>query len=262
MPGFAIVTGASDGIGRAFVPLLAREGYGLVLVARRLDRLEEVKREMEEAHSVAVHVLDVDLSGDDSAGEIWHYITEKRLKIEILINNAGFGDFGKYHDADWEKQSGMVDVNVKAMLHLTRLALPEMVNRKRGRVLNVASTAAFQPGPGMAVYFATKSFVLSFSESISWELRNSGVTITALCPGATQSGFQQASDATTAVLYQKKMPTSEEVAAFGYRAMMRGKTVAIHGFSNWLLAKLAAYMPRSITNRITEKLLVIPDKDR
>jgi short-subunit dehydrogenase len=172
-----------------------------------------------------------------------------------LINNAGFGDFGMFVDSDWSKELQMINLNITTLTQFTKLYLKDMVKRRNGKIMNVASTAAFQPGPIMAVYFATKAYVLSFSEAVDNEVRDKGVTITALCPGATESGFQAAAAMEESNMVKgKKLPTSKDVAVFGYAQMMKGKTVAIHGLMNWILANSVRFTPRSIVVMIARKL--------
>lgn len=259
-PSLAIVTGASEGIGKELARLLAQQGYHLILVARREALLKSLSEKLETDYpTIRAHVLAADLAEANAARLVKAFADTLPHSAEVLINNAGLGTMGDFQRQDAAKVRQMVAVNIQALTELTHLFLPHMVARGKGRILNLASTAAFQPGPGMAVYFASKSYVLSFSEALWWELRNSGVTVTALCPGATASGFQQASGSPSIRLYQKPMPTSAEVAAFGYRAMTQGQRVAIHGSKNRLLASLAALTPRKWALRITERLLRVPD---
>ena len=177
------------------------------------------------------------------------------MTVDYLINNAGFGDFGLFAESDWNKQEQMINLNITALTHLTQLFLPDMICRHSGRILNVASTASFQPGPTMSVYFATKAFVLSFSEAINNEVREHGITVTALCPGATHSGFQAAASMQDSKLFAgNNFPTSREVAEFGYKAMMKGKAVAIHGFRNTLLANSVRFAPRSLVVKLAREM--------
>jgi hypothetical protein len=182
---------------------------------------------------------------------VYDYTSANNISICHLINNAGFGDFGFFHTADWQKCQDMLNVNINALTRLSYLYVKDMVAAQYGRIMNVASTAAFQPGPKMALYYATKSYVLHLSEAISNELGNTGVTVTALCPGATESGFQGAAAMEESRLVKgKKLPTSKEVAAYGYKAMMRGKKVAIHGMMNYIIANSVRFTPRSLVLKI------------
>ncbi|MDE6442233.1 MAG: SDR family oxidoreductase, partial [Clostridia bacterium] len=190
----ALVTGASGGLGLEFAKLLAKDGNDLLLVARNGHRLEEIKDELEKAHGVKVYFLACDLTQDDSANKVYDYAKENSLQIDVLINNAGFGDFGNYLDSVWEKQRDMINLNVLALMRLTYLFVPEMKERGKGKILNVASIASFQPGPLMSVYYASKAFVLSFSEALAVELKKTGVTVTALCPGPVRTCFEKAAN--------------------------------------------------------------------
>jgi hypothetical protein len=177
------------------------------------------------------------------------------LQIDYLINNAGFGDFGFFAQSNWDKQLQMINLNITTLTHLTHLFLPAMIKNKYGRVMNVASTAAFQPGPTMSVYYATKAFVLHFSEAIANELEGSGVTVTALCPGATESGFQSAAAMEESKLVKgKKLPSSAEVAQYGFNAMMNGKKVAIHGMMNYLMANSIRFTPRALVLKVVRMM--------
>ena len=167
-----------------------------------------------------------------------------------MVNNAGFGHFGLFAESNWEKQHQMIELNITALTQLTHLFLPQLIQQK-GKILNVASTAAFQPGPTMAVYYATKAFVLHFSEALSNELKPTGVTVTALCPGATESGFQKAAEMEESKLVKgRKLPSSADVAIYGYKAFMNGKVVAIHGWLNYLMAQSIRFTPRSLVLKV------------
>ncbi len=178
----ALITGASNGIGYELAKVHAEKGDNLVLVARRKDRLDELKKELEEIYKISVFTLEKDLSLPGSALEVFNELKSKDLSIDYLVNNAGFGDFGLFAESDWNKQERMINLNIMSLAHLTRLFLPDMIRNGKGKILNLASTAAFQPGPTMSVYFATKAFVLSFSQALNEELREYGITVTALCP--------------------------------------------------------------------------------
>jgi uncharacterized protein len=249
----ALITGASGGIGYEFAKNLAQRGVNLVLVARSEPKLNQIKAELEKSYGIKVEVLAQDLG--DSLAPSAIYSALQNSQIDILINNAGFGDFGAFSDTNWEKESQMIDLNIKALTHLTKLFLPAMKQRKNGKILNVASTAAFQPGPLMAVYYATKAFVLSFSEALASELEGTGVTVTTLCPGPTESGFQAASAMEDSKLVKgKKMPTAKEVADFGIQAMFKGKRVVVHGFMNRLLSGLIPFLPRKMVTNIVKNM--------
>ncbi len=251
----ALVTGASNGIGLELARQFAAAGTNLVLVARSGDRLLALAGELRKQFNVEVAVLAKDLAAPAAATEVFNWCAERNIAIDYLVNNAGFGDFGFFHESDWAKQEQMINLNIGTLTHLTRLFLPGMIVRKQGRILNVASTAAFQPGPTMAVYFATKAYVLHFSEAISNELTGTGVTVTALCPGATESGFQSAAAMEESKLVKgKRLPSSADVAAYGYKAMMKGKVVAIHGWLNALLANGVRFAPRWLVLKMARSM--------
>ncbi len=250
----ALITGASNGIGLELAKIFAANKNNVVLVARSTDKLKTLATDLE-AKGVKVYVLSADLSKSDSAQTIYQFCTDNKLNIDYLVNNAGFGDFGLFAQSDWSKQSQMITLNIETLTHLTHLFLPEMIKRKYGKVLNVASTAAFQPGPTMSVYYATKAYVLSFTEAISNELAGTGVTVTALCPGATESGFQSAAAMEESKLVKgKKLPTSYEVALFGYKKLMIGKVVAIHGLMNTIMATSIRFTPRPLVLKIVRAM--------
>jgi len=252
----ALITGASSGLGIEFARIHASKGGNLVLVARSQDKMETLKTELQNQYDVSVHVIAKDLSDQLASKAIFDDLQAQKIKIDYLINNAGFGDFGDFAECDWEKQLQMINLNITALTYLTRLFLPDMVANKYGRILNVASTAAFQPGPTMSVYFATKAFVLSFSEAIANELSGTGVTVTALCPGATETGFKQAASLNRSNLFKGNgIASSQEVAVFGYKSMKDGKTVAVHGFMNSLMAQSVRFAPRKIVTAIARQKL-------
>ncbi|HET7733342.1 MAG TPA: SDR family oxidoreductase [Paludibacter sp.] len=252
----ALITGASSGLGTEFARIHASKGGNLVLVARSKDKMETLQTELQNQFGVSVHVIAKDLSEQSAPKAIFDEMKSKKIRIDYLINNAGFGDFGDFVESDWEKQLQMINLNITALTYLTRLFLPDMVANKSGRILNVASTAAFQPGPTMSIYFASKAFVLSFSEAIANELSGTGVTVTALCPGATETGFKQAASLDSSNLFKGNgIATSLEVAEFGYKSMKAGKTVAVHGFVNSLMAQSVRFAPRKIVTAIARQKL-------
>jgi short-subunit dehydrogenase len=251
----ALITGASNGIGLELAKIHASKGGNLVLVARNKTKLDELKSELESQYKVTVYTIGKDLSAHNSAQEVYEETTKQNIRIDYLINNAGFGDFGMFVETEWNKELQMINLNITTLTQFTKLYIQDMVKRGSGKIMNVASTAAFQSGPTMAVYYATKAYVLSFSEAVDNEVRNKGVTVTTLCPGATESGFQEAAKMEESKLVKgRKLPSSEEVAKYGYEAMMKGKTVAIHGMMNWILANSVRFMPRALVVKITRKI--------
>lgn len=251
----ALITGASDGIGLELARIHAAAHDDLILVARRLDLLEKLREELVAAYHINVHCYEMDLSVPANIDRLYQSTTASGLKVDYLINNAGFGSVGAFVDSRWERNASMIDLNVRAVVHLTQLYARDMVNQGGGRIMNVASTAAFQPGPGMAVYFATKAFVLHFSEALHLELKRHNISVTSLCPGPTQSGFAKAmrepGSKTPTMLTSKRIPDSATVARYGYRAMMRGQSVAIHGWMNALMAATTGLVPRSWVVKIS-----------
>lgn len=251
----ALITGASNGIGLELAKVHASKGGDLVLVARNKSKLEELKTELENQYKIKVYTIDKDLSANNSAQEVYDETTKQNIQIDYLVNNAGFGDFGMFVETDWDKELRMINLNMTTLTQFTKLYLQDMVKRKSGKIMNVASTAAFQSGPTMAVYYATKAYVLSFSEAVDNEVRDKGITVTTLCPGATESGFQAAAAMEESNLVKgKKLPTSKEVAEYGYAAMLKGKTVAIHGLMNWIMANSVRFTPRAIVVKLTRKI--------
>lgn len=243
--GTALITGASSGIGLELARLFARDHHDLVLVARSKAKLDALGRELSQQYGVRVHVVAEDLARPDAVDRVVARVEALGLSIDALVNNAGFGHFGSFAEGEWSKELDMIQVNMVTLTALTKRLLPGMVARKHGRVLNIASTAAFQPGPLMAVYYATKAYVLSFSEALSAELEGTGVTVTALCPGPTQSGFQaQAEMLDSKLVRGKSLPDAKSVAEAGYRALQSGKRVYIPGFSNWSAAQAVRFLPR------------------
>ena len=244
----ALITGASGGIGLDLARVFAREGYRLVLVARNQKRLEEIAQELRPAEAQAI-AMDLSLPG---AAEEIH---GKEPKVDVLVNNAGFGVFGKFVEKGLAEELNMMQLNMTALVTLTRLYLPAMISAGNGKIMNVASTAAFQPGPLMAIYFATKAFVLSFSEAIANELAGTGVIVSALCPGPTASDFQERAKMQNSGLVKgKKMMDARTVAETGYRGLMAGKTVVIPGLGNKLLTQSLRLSPRSVVTKMVRRM--------
>jgi uncharacterized protein len=256
MKNTALITGASNGIGLELAKIHASKGGDLVLIARNKSKLDEVKSELERQYGVTVYTIGKDLSAINSAQEVYDETTKQEIQIDYLINNAGFGDFGMFTETDWDKELQMINLNITSLTLFTKLYLKDMIRRRSGKIMNVASTAAFQPGPTMAVYCATKAYVLSFTEAISNEVRDNGITITALCPGATESGFQTAGGLDESELYKgKKLPTAKEVAEYGYRSMIKGKTVSIHGMMNYIMSNSIRFIPRALVLKVSRKII-------
>jgi short-subunit dehydrogenase len=246
-----IVTGASSGIGRELAKLFAEDRQDLVLIARNKKKLDEFARDLTSAFGVSVCVIARDLARLETPAEIANELTESGIAVETLVNNAGFGVYGPFEKTDGAKDLEMLQVNVAAVTQLTKLFLPPMLERKRGRILNVASTAAFQPGPLMAVYYATKAYVLSFSEALANEVAGSGVTVTALCPGPTDTEFQKEAGLETTRLFTGPFVLdARSVARAGYDGMKAGKRIVIPGFANRVLAQGVRFTPRRVVTAI------------
>ena len=249
----ALVTGASAGIGRELAAILAREGHDLVLVARREAELTDLARELKEKYGVDSRVLPADLAQADAARQLVERLGDQ--PVDVLVNNAGFGGHGAFADRPREEDLRMVAVNVTALTDLTKLLLPGMVTRGRGRVLNVASTAAFQPGPFMAVYYASKAYVLSLSEALAEELRGTGVTVTCLCPGVTITEFQQVAGVENIALSSGPLTMSASaVAEAAYKGLVRGKRLVIPGVHNKVGVQSVRMSPRAVVLKVVRQL--------
>src|SRR4030081_868746 len=254
----ALITGASFGIGLELARIFAREGYNLVLVARSGDKLRQLASELEKAHGARSLILAVDLTEPGAPAYVLDQTTRADILVDALVNNAGFGQYGLFAENDLEECLRQIQLNVTTLTHLTRLYLPAMIERAKtkletGRILNVASTAAFQPGPLMAVYFATKAYFLHFSEALANELDGTGVTGTCVCPGATATEFHKRANATGMNLLKFGAMDARTVAEDGYRALMAEKPVVISGFKNWLLAQSVRFSPRRLVTAIARK---------
>ena len=234
MNNIALITGASGGIGRDLARIHAEQGGDLVVVARREAALIEVKTELEAAHGVNVMCVAADLTEQNAPQRVFDEVHGAGIEVDVLINNAGFGGHGKFHERPWEKDAAMIQLNVTALCHLTRLFLPGMVERNRGKILHVASMAAFLPGPLQAVYYATKAFVVSFSQAIAEELSDTNVTSTALCPGAVETDFVNAANLEGVEAFDNAA-SPRDVAQAGYDAMLAGKLVVSNDWKLTLL---------------------------
>ncbi len=251
----ALITGASSGIGYELTKLFAGDGYNLVLIARSQSKLEEIASILTKEFSITVKVIAKDLSLATSPEEIWQELQSQGYTIDILVNNAGFGTYGLFLETQLQSELNMMQLNMVTLTHLTKLFLPEMVARQQGKILNIASTAAFQPGPLMAVYYASKAYVLSFSEALANELQNTGVSVTVLCPGPTESGFQAKANMENSKLFKNQpIMDASKVASIGYRALFNNKTVVISGWKNKLLALSIRFAPRNLVTKIVRNI--------
>ena len=247
----AVITGASSGIGLELAKLFAAARYDLMLVARREKALHELAGELARRHGVSAWAVPADLATAEGCNMVVREVEARGVDVGALVNDAGFGFRGLLVETPLERALEMIDVNVRALTHLTRLLLPGMLARRRGRILNVASTAAFQPGPLMSVYYATKAYVLSFSVALSVELDRTGVTSTALCPGPTRTEFQKVAGVEGTALAAGALVTdAEKVALLGYRGMMKGKAIVTPGLVNRMVAIGNRAIPRTWAARL------------
>jgi short-subunit dehydrogenase len=249
----ALITGASSGIGLELAKLMAPD-FDLIITARNQTELGKIARELEASHGNHVHVIPGDLTLQEAPREIFAEIERRGLPVDVLINNAGFGLYGPFAESDSKASLAMVEVNIAALTALTRLALPGMIERKRGRIMNVASTAGFQPGPLMAVYYATKAYVIMFSEAIANELKGSGVSVTCLCPGATATKFAGRANMEESRLFKMGAMKSKDVARAGYKGMIAGKGMVIPGLLNKTIAMSVRFSPRKLVTAISRSL--------
>jgi hypothetical protein len=258
----ALVTGASAGLGTEFAKLLAAGGHDVVLVARRRDKLDELAADLEKRHSVRCHVVAEDLAERGAPERILAEVAKRNLTIEILVNNAGFATTGAFAESDTRRELDLIEVNVAALVHLTRLFLPGMIERKSGKILNVGSTAGFVPGPFMADYYASKAFVNSFTEALAVELRGTGVTATVSCPGATATEFARVAGNENSRLFKMGQMGAHEVAKHAYDAMMRGRVVAIPGLKNKFSIQSLRFSPRAAARWLAGSLNRTKDAPR
>ncbi len=249
-----LITGASSGIGREMARLFAQQGHNLVLLARSRQPMETLAQALRTQYAVSAHVMEFDLSDPSAASNIMAALEVQNLHIDVLVNNAGFGLLGPHAVLDAQRQFDMVQVNISALVQLTRLLLPGMLARHTGGVLNVASTAAFQAGPNMAVYYATKAFVLSYTEALHEELRGTGLHVSCLCPGPTHTGFVETAGMQGVAAFKLGAQSALDVALFGVSAFQANRAIAISGFKNSVLALLGKWAPRSVTRKVVQLL--------
>ena len=255
MGSYAIITGASAGLGREFARLFAQDGHGLVLVARRKNELDALAKELADKHQTKSLVVPADLTDAGAPKHIHAEIARAGIDVEFLVNNAGFGSNGRFWELDALKELGMIEVNVTALVPLTRLFVPDMVAKGRGRVLNIGSTAGFQPGPFMATYYASKAFVNHFTEALAFELKGTGVTATVSCPGATATEFAAVAGNDKSALFKAGgVADAATVAGEAYRAMLAGKPMVVHGFKNKAGLQAVRVSPRSTLISVVAKL--------
>ena len=242
----ACITGASSGIGKEFAYILAKQGYDLVLVARRKQLLQEVKDTIMKKHKIQVTLIVADLTTKTDL------VAKQILDVDVLINNAGFGEYGSFTDSLHSAE--MVALNVASLTTLSRAVLPGMIARKRGGIINVASVAGFVPGPLMAVYFATKAYVISFSEALAEEVSGKGVTVSCLCPGGTKTEFFDVAK-TQKLGKRGMMASASDVAWYGWKAFTRGRVVVVYGFWNKVAVQLVRFLPRAFVRKLIKRVL-------
>ncbi len=258
----ALITGASSGIGYELAVLLAADGNDTVLVARSRDKLEQLAQRLQRDYGRQATVMTQDLARPGSAEELFSDLVSQGIEVDVLVNNAGFTVYGPFAQTPLDAELELMQLNMVSLTHLTKRLLPGMLRRGSGRILNVASTAAFQPGPLMAVYYASKAYVLSFSEALAEELHGSGVAVTALCPGPTRSGFAGRAAATDIRLFRGPTMDPRVVAAAGYAGLMRGQRVVVPGARNRLLALAARFAPRPMVMRLVRRMQETPRTGR
>ena len=250
----ALITGATSGIGLELAKIFAKDGVNLLLVARNEQKLSEIKQEFEQNYKIKIDFLPLDLSILENIKKIDNYVNDNDLQIDFLINNAGFGDFGIFIERDFEKYKEMIALNINALTELTHIFVKKMVAKNSGKILNVSSIAGLQPVPNMAVYGATKAFVLSFSEALNYELRKTNVSVTALLPGPTDTNFFNRADGEKSRMTDMSM-SAEKVARIGYKAMHKGKRKVIAGFMNKMMGLGAKILPvNNLSLKIVEKI--------
>ncbi|TDI89970.1 MAG: SDR family oxidoreductase [Candidatus Dadabacteria bacterium] len=249
-----LITGASSGIGMGLAKLFAADGSDLVLVARREDRLNELAEKLKSEHGIEVHVLPKDLSKKTSPKEIFNHLKKEKIEIDVLVNNAGFGSRGMVSELDTDLQVDMVQVNAAALTHLTSLFLPGIIERGQGGILNVGSLAGFQPGPNLAVYFATKAYVLSFTEALAEEISNPNIKISCFAPGPVKTEFGEKSDLEDSLLFKLSLMDLEPAVKAGYEGFRKGKTIVIPGLKQQIVPFLNRFTPRLIVRKIAKKL--------
>lgn len=251
----ALITGASAGLGKQFAELFARDGHDVVLVARSAEALGRLASELQNSHGVTALSLPTDLSRPQASDELHQTLKERGIAVDFLVNNAGFGSTGPFLDQDLEKEVSMVELNITTLLRLCHLFGRDMRQRRSGRILNIASSAGFQAGPYMATYYASKSFVVMFSEALAFELKKDGVTVTCHCPGATATEFaQRAGNAQTRLFQRPGVAKADEVAAHAYRAMHSGQVLAVHGLMNKVGVFFTRLVPRRVASGIAAQL--------
>ena len=255
MPPYSVITGATSGIGYELAKLLASKNHNLILVGRRASTLLDRAHYLKTEYQIAIETVVADLSEHNAVEIVADRLEQLNQPIEILVNNAGFGLYGSFSESDWEIELAMIHVNMIALTHLTKRVLAKMLSAGSGRILNISSTAAFRPGPMMAVYFASKAYVLSFTQAISSECKGTGVTATALCPGATDTRFAKTAGLDSSqFLKGKRILAPSEVAEYAYTKLMAGAVIAIPGWQNRMISKMLRFLPGKLINTLSMRV--------
>jgi short-subunit dehydrogenase len=242
---YALITGASGGIGKELAYQFAKDGHPVILVARSADKLTAIGENLKSTYNIDVITVVKDLSREEEIQSLYEELKNKKMHVDYLVNNAGFGLYGKFIETALDEELNMIDLNIRALTHLTKLFLPDMVKRNRGKILNIASVSAFMPGPLMTVYYATKAYVLSFTEALENELRGTNVMVSALCPGPTKTGFSDRAQLSNSKLFQSGAMDVETVTKVGYKKFMKGQTVIVPGVQ----FRLATFIPRFVPRK-------------
>jgi short-subunit dehydrogenase len=250
----ALITGASGGLGREFAKLFAKNGYNLVITGRREDKLKNLAGELK-PYNISCEIIAKDLSDPKAPKELFDEMKQKNIHIDVLVNNAGFGVSGSFADADIERQLAMIQTNITSLTHLTKLAINEMKEKGKGKILNIGSTGSFAPCPSIAVYCATKAYVLSFSEAVAYELKGTGITVTTLCPGPTETGFAEVAGVVNAKSFKSGVMKAADAAKIGYEALMKEQPMAVAGLQNKLLTQSIRFSPRGLVTRISAYIM-------
>lgn len=250
-----LITGASAGIGRELAKLFAADGHNLVLVARNGPRLAQFADDLQREFAVSAKSFPLDLTATSAPRFLVDQLARESIAVDTLVNNAGYGIRGAFAQTPAEESLGQIQLNIAALTQLTKLFLQPMLDHREGKILNVASTAGFQPGPLMAFYYATKAYVISFSEALANELQGTGVTVSCLCPGPTDTEFQRRTSTEGNLLKRLRPMDAKSVARAGYNALMRGKPLVIPGFRNWLLTESLRISPRRLVTAVSRKVL-------
>lgn len=250
---YCLITGASGGIGEEFAHIFAQKGFNLILVARGKEKLEKLCTQLSEQNSIKAIPFSADLTQEAEIKKLYQFVQDKHLKVECLVNNAGFGDLGPFLERDWERLRSLLNLNILALVQLTYLFGRDMKKRNFGQIINVASAAAFSGGPYMALYYASKAFVLSFSEALFEELKENGITVTALCPGPTSTGFEKNAQMGKSVMFSRFKPANaRDVAQAGYDAAMKGKAIVYHGFVTKAFNVASRFLPRNLARKLAQ----------